>query len=189
MKTQEGFRNHISFLKQWFHAPLRTGAIAPSSKQLANAMVFAAAAQPGGKILELGPGTGIVTHALIAAGISEGDLILVETNPHFAKSLAQKFPKAKIIINDAFLIVQELAEQGAEISAIISSLPLFVYKKQQRELLYQNALRLVGPQGRLVQFTYNLVSPVAPKANFRATPSRRIWANMPPATVWTYQFK
>jgi len=175
------------FLGAWSKNPLRTGAIAPSSRALARQMAYAAAANPGVKIVELGPGTGVVTDALLDAGVMEEHLTLIELNDGFANLLGQRYPKATVCVDDAFSALISIDRLAQPISAVVSSLPLFVYPKKTRQLLCEQALALVGPYGRLVQFTYGPVSPIVLSGQIRATRSRRIWGNLPPATVWTYQ--
>ena len=53
------------FLQEWLANPLRTGAVAPSSPKLAAAMARWLPADPERYVLELGPGTGAVTAALL----------------------------------------------------------------------------------------------------------------------------
>lgn len=186
-RTRRG--DMLRFLAAWFRAPLRTGAVAPSSAALGRAMAFAAAVGPGSRVLELGPGTGVVTQALVAAGVRERDLILVEADPAFAALLRQRYPAATVLEEDAFATVGRFAEAGTEIGAVVSSLPLLVFAKERRRRLALDALKLTGQHGRLVQFTYGLVSPIPRSADMAAEPSRRIWGNVPPAVVWTYQVR
>lgn len=177
----------IRFLAAWARAPLQTGAIAPSSKALAAEMAFCAAVRPGMRVLELGPGTGVVTGALLAAGVEQSDLTLVEADPALADLLRRRFPRARVVRGDAFAAVESLLEIGAGIDAVVSSLPLLVYPRQKRLALCRNALELVGSHGRLVQFTYGPGSPVGRMPAVARTASRRVWANLPPAVVWTYR--
>ncbi|WP_265517807.1 class I SAM-dependent methyltransferase [Nitratireductor luteus] len=186
--SQRPCRNDWSrFLAAWRRAPLRTGAIAPSSPALAERMVFCAALRPGMRVVELGPGTGVVTEAILAAGVRQEDLVLVEADKDFAGLLAQRYPGAKTVCGDAFSAIERLVDAGGRADAVVSSLPLFVYPRPMRTALCCNALALVGPHGRMVQFTYSPVSPVKPSPGIRAVNSRRIWRNLPPATVWTYR--
>ncbi|MCT7376484.1 class I SAM-dependent methyltransferase [Chelativorans salis] len=179
----------LRFLATWLRAPLRTGAVAPSSAALARTMAFAAAIRPGSRVLELGPGTGVVTKALLTAGVHEEDLILVEADAAFAGLLRQRYPAATVLEGDAFAAVSRLADAGTEFCAVVSSLPLFVFPKALRRKLALDAMRLLPPHGRLVQFTYGPISPVPREPEVTAQPSRRIWRNLPPAVVWTYQEK
>ena len=90
------------FLQEWFANPQRTGSLAPSSPQLAAAMAQWLPADPESYVLELGPGTGAVTEALIKRGLREDRLVAIERNPKMARLLRDKFPQAQIIIGDAW---------------------------------------------------------------------------------------
>ena len=177
----------LRFLASWLRSPLRAGAIAPSSRALAEEMAFCVAARPGMRVLELGPGTGVVTEALLAAGVNQSDLVLVEADAELAALLRRRFPRADIRCGDAFAAVTALARAGREIDAVVSSLPLLVYSSKRRRELCREAAALVGPHGRLVQFTYGPTSPIGRLPGVRRSASRRIWGNLPPAVVWTYR--
>ena len=183
------FSNYAEFAKAWANAPLRTGAIAPSSRALAREMAFAGAPAAGTRVVELGPGTGIVTEALLEYGVREQDLVLVELNPDFASALQARYRSATVLMDDAFDAVRALGKRSEPVSAVISSLPLLVHPHRRRVDLLEEALDLADPFGRFVQFTYGLVAPVRPPAKLRAMRSRRVWGNVPPATVWTYQHR
>lgn len=184
---RRGRKDWSRFLAAWRRAPLRTGAIAPSSSTLAGLMAFCAALRPGMRVVELGPGTGVVTEAILAAGIRQEDLVLVEADEAFAALLAKRYPEAQMVCGDAFRAIEGFLDAGSPVDAVVSSLPLFVYPRPMRTALCRNALALVGPHGRMVQFTYSPISPVKPSPGIRAVNSRRIWRNLPPATVWTYR--
>lgn len=139
------------------------------------------------RVLELGLGTGAVTEALLSGGVNQSDLTLAEADPRLAELLGQRFPLAQVVCGDAFRAVESLLDAGTEIDAVVSSLPLLVYPKRERLALCRNAAALVGPHGRVVQFTYGLSSPVARMSQVTRTASRRIWRNLPPAVVLTYR--
>src|SRR5271170_3598367 len=90
------------FLREWFANPQRTGSVAPSSPQLAAAMSQWLPSDPESFVLELGPGTGAVTQALIEHGLREDRLVAIERNPKMARLLREKFPHAQIITGDAW---------------------------------------------------------------------------------------
>ena len=90
------------FLQEWLANPQRTGSVAPSSPQLAAAMAQWLPHDPESFVLELGPGTGAVTEALIKHGLREDRLVAIEHNPKMARLLREKFPRAQIIIGDAW---------------------------------------------------------------------------------------
>ena len=69
------------FLQEWLANPRRTGSVVPSSRQLAAAMARWLPADPESFVLELGPGTGIITEALLKHGLREEKLVAIEHNP------------------------------------------------------------------------------------------------------------
>ena len=89
-----GLADNARFLKNLVAAPRLTGAVAPSGRALARAMAAAAGSPPDGLIVELGPGTGPVTRALIEAGVARERLVLVEYDAGFCRLLRQRFAPA-----------------------------------------------------------------------------------------------
>src|SRR5882724_9997275 len=99
------------FLREWIANPQRTGSVVPSSKKLAAAMARWLPSNPESFVLELGPGTGVVTEALLARGLREEKLIVIEHNSKMAGLLREKFPRAGIITGDAWQLDELLRER------------------------------------------------------------------------------
>lgn len=177
------------FLRSWIERPLVTGAVTPSGKLLAKTMAAYVDPRMPGPIVELGPGTGPVTDALMARGIDQERLVLVEFNPDFCRLLRARFPRATIIQGDAYDIRTSVSELGeTPVVATISSLPLFTKPVEQRLALLRAAHDLSRPGAPFVQFTYAVVPPIPKQpSEYTATPSQRIWLNLPPARVWVYR--
>ncbi len=184
-----GAADVLRFLRSFATAPLRTGAQWPSGKALCAAMAGAVDPSVPGPIIELGPGTGVVTEALLARGISPERLILIEFSPEFARLLRARYPHLHIIEGDAYAIADHVRRLGlAPPAAVVSSLPLLTQPPAKRVDLLQSALRLMRPDGVFVQFTYGRVSPI-PLAGtgIPAKVTKRIWMNIWPALVWSYR--
>lgn len=182
------FDDEARFLRSWLEKPLVTGAVAPSGKALARTMAsFVDPAQPG-PVIELGPGTGPVTEALIRRGIDQERLVLVEFNPAFCKLLAQRFPRATIVEGDAYDIALTLRDVLREpASATVSSLPLFTKPLPMRLDLLRTAQELMAPGAPFIQFTYAVVPPIPKRpSEYTMHGSGRVWLNIPPARVWVY---
>lgn len=188
-RKPERREDEARFLKSWLKNPLRMGAVAPSGRVLARRMAQAVDPAIPGPIVELGPGTGPVTQALIERGIDPARLVLVEFNPEFCHLLRERFPKATVIQGDAYGLKRTLAGKlFAPAAAVVSGLPLVTRPEPVRLDLLRQAFTLMRPGAPFVQFTYAVVSPVPLKAGrFTAEPSERIWRNMPPARVWVYR--
>jgi len=181
--------DEVRFIRSWLERPLSTGAVTPSGRVLARTMARYVDPDMVGPVVELGPGTGPVTEALIAEGIAIERLVLVEFNPTFCQLLRKRFPAATVVQGDAYSIrrlLGGLLQQPA--AAIVSGLPLVTKPVRQRLRLLRDALELLGPGAPFVQFTYAVVPPI-PRAGagVQAEASERIWMNLPPARVWVYR--
>jgi phosphatidylethanolamine/phosphatidyl-N-methylethanolamine N-methyltransferase len=179
----------VRFLKSWIDNPLRVGAVMPSGKYLARAMARAVDPSVPGPIIELGPGTGPVTEALVARGIAPDRLVLVEYDADFCARLRLRFPTATVVQGDAYHLAQTLAGLlPVPAAAVVSSLPLTTKPDRVCIQLAQDAFSLMRPGAPFVQFTYGVTSPVPRRiAGMSAQDSPRVWRNVPPARVWTYR--
>jgi phosphatidylethanolamine/phosphatidyl-N-methylethanolamine N-methyltransferase len=181
--------DEVRFIRSWLEKPLSTGAVAPSSKLLARTMAAYVDPQAAGPVIELGPGTGPVTEALVTQGVDPARLVLVEFNPTFCRLLRSRYPTATVVQGDAYVLKRLLGTLLREpAAAVVSGLPLFTKPLRTRVRLMHDAFGLMAPQAPFVQFTYALASPI-PKAltGVSAEASERIWMNLPPARVWVYR--
>ncbi|WP_375461017.1 class I SAM-dependent methyltransferase [uncultured Enterovirga sp.] len=183
------FEAETRFLRSWFERPLVTGAIAPSGRLLAHTMASYVDPRHPGPVVELGPGTGPVTEALLRQGIEQERLVLVEYNPEFCQLLKRRFPRATIVQGDAYDAGEVLADVVREPCAgVLSSLPLLTKPLEQRLSLLAAAHSMLAPYAPFVQFTYGVKPPIpARSSTYTATSSERIWLNFPPARVWVYR--
>jgi phosphatidylethanolamine/phosphatidyl-N-methylethanolamine N-methyltransferase len=179
----------VRFIRSWMEKPLATGAVMPSGKPLARAM--AKCVDPGkeGPVIELRPGTGAVTAALVEQGIEPSRLVMVEFNPGFCRLLRTRYSEATVIQGDAYGIKRLLGNiPRRPAAAVVSGLPLFTKPLKFRLRLLADAFTLLAPEAPFVQFTYAMVPPIPrsyPGAHARAL--ERIWLNIPPARVWVYR--
>lgn len=183
------FDDEARFLRSWLEKPLVTGAVAPSGKALARTMASYVDPTAQGPVIELGPGTGPVTEALVNRGIAQERLVLVEFNPDFCKLLARRFPRATIVQGDAYTLDVTLAGTlDTPAAATVSSLPLFTRPTADRLALLQRAQALMQPQAPFIQFTYAVIPPIPKRPGaFTMAGSSRVWRNIPPARVWVYR--
>src|SRR5450759_3072580 len=147
------------FLQEWLTDPRRTGAIVPSSKNLAAAMARWLPIDADEYVLEHGPGTGAGTQAHIGRGVHTQRLVAIEKNPKMADILRVRFPRANIITGDARhldrLMQEQLNGHGA-VGAVISSLPLRNFPADVAEELAGKIRAILSPKGKWVQYTYHL---------------------------------
>ena len=184
-------RDDLRFSLEWAAKPMELGAVSPSGKPLARMMAAQVDPQAAGLVVELGPGTGVITKALIERGVAQEHLLLIEYNPDFADMLRRRFPRARVITGDAYNIANLLPAIAGDtpIAAIVSGLPLFTRPAEQRRKLVRDALALIGgATGAFIQFSYALVPPV-PRDPWAYTlrGTKRVWWNLFPARVWVYR--
>jgi phosphatidylethanolamine/phosphatidyl-N-methylethanolamine N-methyltransferase len=176
------------FFRRWTEKPMQMGSVTPSSRILSK--IMASHVDPGseGPVVEIGPGTGPITQALIDHGVAEERLVLVEYSPEFCDLLARRFPKARVVQGDAYALARTLeGKLPAKAAAMVCGLPLLTRPEAQRLDLLAQAFTLMQPRAPFVQFTYALTSPIPTRDAFFAwKASRRIWRNVPPARVWAY---
>jgi phosphatidylethanolamine/phosphatidyl-N-methylethanolamine N-methyltransferase len=179
------------FIREWLANPQRTGAVAPSSPQLGAAMARWLPRNPDSYVLELGPGTGAVTDALLKYGLREDRLIGIDNNPALANILRKRFPQAHMITGDAWdldTLIADLPLQVSSVGAVISSLPLMNFPKEQADALAQKIRGILEPRGRWVQYTYHIMRDRSRGGeDFRLIASKIVWFNLPPARVSVYQ--
>lgn len=140
-------------------------------------------------VLELGPGTGVVTAALIKRGIAPRRIVAVEFNPAFCGMLRDRFAGVTVIQGDAYNLAATLPNDlSGPFATVISSLPLLTRPPEVRRTFVEQALALAAPDGRLIQFSYSLLPPVRPgPGRFTVTRSKWVMMNLPPAHVWVYR--
>jgi phosphatidylethanolamine/phosphatidyl-N-methylethanolamine N-methyltransferase len=181
--------DEVRFIRSWFDMPITTGAVAPSGKILARTMARYVDPAVEGPVIELGPGTGAVTEALVRQGVDPARLVLIEFNTSFCRLLRSRYPDAMVVRGDAYGIgrlLDGLLRQPA--AAVVSSLPLITKPFKTRMQLFNEALGLLVPGAPFIQFTYAVGSPIPRKVEgVSSEASERIWMNLPPARVWVYR--
>ncbi len=181
--------DEMQFIRSWIEKPLSTGAVMPSSKALARTMARYVDPQSSGPVIELGPGTGPVTEALVQHGVDPARLVLVEFNPTFCRLLRTRYPAATVVQGDAYRLRRLLETFVREpAAAVVSGLPLITKPLRTRLRLISDAMSLLAAGAPFIQFTYAMVPPI-PKAlsGIKAEASELIWMNLPPARVWVYR--
>ena len=181
--------DEMQFIRTWMEKPISTGAVMPSSRALARAMARYVDPNSTGPVIELGPGTGPVTEALVRHGVDPARLVLVEFNPDFCRLLRTRYPAATVVQGDAYRLRRLLETHVDEpAAAVVSGLPLVTKPLRTRLRLISDAMSLLAEGAPFVQFTYAMLPPIPKElSGIRAEASELIWMNLPPARVWVYR--
>jgi phosphatidylethanolamine/phosphatidyl-N-methylethanolamine N-methyltransferase len=177
-------------LKLWLKNPLKIGAVAASSPELAAAMARHIPLQEPGFVVELGGGTGPVTRAILEAGVPAERLAVVERDPTLHRHLAQRYPGVRVLLGDAMHLQSLLKREGiAPVKAIVSSLPLLSMKKSIQHRIAAQVFSVLEAGAPMIQFTYGLFSPLKNRERLGVSGKveDRVLQNLPPASVWLYR--
>jgi phospholipid N-methyltransferase len=158
MKRSDTSQALLQFFRSWVQNPLAIGAVAPSGRTLAKLMVKDV--QADARVMELGPGTGNVTRAILDSGVDERNLYLVERDAAFARLLRARFPKATVLHEDATALTAHTRALAGTFDFIVSGLPLVLFSRDQKERVLANVLTLLKPTGAFHQFTYGGRCPI-----------------------------
>jgi phosphatidylethanolamine/phosphatidyl-N-methylethanolamine N-methyltransferase len=178
----------LRFLRALIARPKNIGAILPSGPALAQAIDRQIGDPDAGPVLELGPGTGAITQAILGHGVPPARLTTVEFDPDMAAELAGRYPGIRVIEGDAFDLDRTLGPLAkAPYAAIISGLPLLNFPLDRRHAYMEGLTRNLVPGGPIIQFSYGTHAPVPAPPGFSVTRAALVWANIPPARVWVYR--
>jgi phosphatidylethanolamine/phosphatidyl-N-methylethanolamine N-methyltransferase len=176
-------------LKLWLKNPLKIGAVAASSPELAAAMARHIPTGTEGYVVELGGGTGPVTRAILDTGVPPERLIVVERDPVLHRHLQGRYPAVRVLQGDAMHLRQLLRREGIHpVKCIVSSLPLLSMKKAIQHRIGTEVFAVLEPGAPFIQFTYGLFSPLNRRQlGVSGTVEDRVLQNLPPASVWLYR--
>ncbi len=181
-------RNAGLFFRRWLANPLQMGSIIPSSPSLCRRIAALVRRAEDEVVVELGAGTGVISRALLAAGVPANRLVVVEIVPDMADHLRAALPGVNVIQGDAFELAKALPERmHGKVGTAICGIPL-VLLPLERQRAFVDAVEAVAPGKGFLLYTYCITSPL-PYGKLGLTAKREAWTplNFPPASVWRYQ--
>ncbi|PAQ11763.1 phospholipid N-methyltransferase PmtA [Mesorhizobium temperatum] len=185
----EKFDDELKFFKGWIDKPKAVGSIVPTSSITARKMASVVNPNSGLPVLEVGPGTGVITRAILAQGVKPENLYAVEYSPDFVRHLRQLYPGVNIIEGDAFNLDATLGDKsGLTFDSVVSGVPLLNFPVAQRIAYVESLLDRI-PTGRpIVQLTYGPLSPIPPgRGDYTVEHFHFVIRNIPPTQLWIYR--
>lgn len=182
------FDEEIRFFKGWRSNMKAVGSIVPTSGITARRMASVVNPLSGLPVLELGPGTGVITKAILQKGVQPQNLVSVEFSTDFFQHLVKTYPGVDFINGDAFDLEKTLgARKDQQFDSVISAVPLLNFPMHMRVSLIEDLLSRI-PVGRpVVQISYGPLSPVvAMPDRYQISHYDFVVRNIPPAQLWVY---
>jgi phosphatidylethanolamine/phosphatidyl-N-methylethanolamine N-methyltransferase len=182
-------RESAEFLRGFLRKPAQVGSVVPSSGRLKNRLVRSAAIRDARVVVELGPGTGGTTLALLQAMHPAARLLAIELDTDFHRYLQRSLHDPRLILEQgsAERIAEFLALHGlAAPDAIVSGIPFSTMPPDVAAAIAETASRLLRPGGRLV--AYQVRAHVAEYVSPHLGPAHKAWepVNVPPVRVFTW---
>lgn len=184
----------LRFLREFIRRPTRVGAIAPSSRWLARTMVESGDLRKADTVVELGPGTGSFTRAILDRIAPSATFFVMEVNAEFATSLRRRFPDLTVHNDSAERLPEYLPAHGkSAVDCILSGLPWASLPMPVQEGVMSAVVESLRPGGTFATFAY-LHALYLPNARrfrkrledlfTRVELSPVVWLNVPPAFVY-----
>lgn len=185
----EKFDDELQFFKGWINRPKTVGSIVPTSSITARKMASIVNPNSGLPVLEVGPGTGVITRAILARGLKPENLYALEYSPEFVRHLRRLYPGVNVIEGDAFNLSAALGDHRDTVfDSVVSGVPLLNFPVAQRVAYVESLLDRI-PAGRpIVQLTYGPMSPIPPgRGDYKVEHFHFIVRNIPPTQLWIYR--
>lgn len=185
----EKFDDELKFFKGWIDKPKAVGSIIPTSSVTARRMASVIDTKSGLPVLEVGPGTGCITKAILHRGVKPRDLYTVEYSHDFVQHLRRNFPGVNVIEGDGFDLDATLGDKrDMQFDCVVSGVPLLNFPVARRVAYLECLLRRI-PRGRpVVQLTYGPKSPIPPGlGDYSVEHFDFILRNIPPTQLWLYR--
>ena len=175
------------FFRRWLANPLQMGSVVPSSASLCRRVVAQTTRSADEIVVELGAGTGVISRALLAAGMPPERLFVVEIVPSLTKHLKRVLPGVQVIEGDARDLAGLLpTEWHGRVGTTICGIPLVLLPvAEQRRFIA--AMAAIAPGRGFLHYSYCATSPL-PARKHNLVARREAWTplNFPPASVWRY---
>jgi phosphatidylethanolamine/phosphatidyl-N-methylethanolamine N-methyltransferase len=179
--------SELRFLREFLARPAQIASPVASGQQLARAIASQIDLEGGNAVLELGPGTGAVTRAIRETGISDFELIAIESHKRFVALLRHQLPAVRIIEGNAFEFARLLGKEASGLRSIVSGLPVIGQPAGLREALLRDAMAALAPGNPFIQYSYSPRPPYPDLDGVRAHRARIVWFNLPPMHIWVYR--
>ena len=184
----------LSFVRQAFRNWKEVGAVAPSSPKLGARMAEVAEVWRASRVVELGPGTGALTSAVLDTLPHDAEYLGLELNPSFVETLRHRHPGRRFEVAAAQdFDFRSVWPADPTFDVIISGLPWSAFPQSLQTAILDHVLPGLRPGGRFATFAYYGFHQLPNGRRFRrllhsrltgVESSRVLWANLPPAFVY-----
>ncbi len=183
-------RDSIDFFKGFLKNPKEVGSVIPSSKFLIRRVMRCGRASQARVIVELGPGTGVLTRETLATMPKDGKLIAIEINSAFAEGLRETHsdPRLHVFDGSATQIEEALAKAGeTRADLVVSGIPFSTLEGGVGRQTLEAAKRVLGPTGRFVAYQFRSAVTRVAEPVFGSPETYSGFWNLPPMKIYVWK--
>jgi phosphatidylethanolamine/phosphatidyl-N-methylethanolamine N-methyltransferase len=187
-------RDLLTFVSSAVRSPAVIGAVAPSGRALCDLLASVAPQDGSATVVELGPGTGVVSQALRRRLAPEARHVAVEIDPGMVTHLTRTRPWLEVVHGDAKDLQKLLADIGiTHVDTIVSGLPWTLFSREAQRGIMEQVSRVLVPGGVFTTFAYRHVMNLPTQRRFRELleesfdevhVTSTVWRNVPPALCY-----
>jgi phospholipid N-methyltransferase len=191
-----GLREHVFLFSRFLRSPRTVGALTASSRALAEAMVAGVDLERPGRIVELGPGTGVFTGAIVERLGPATQFLAVDIDAAFVRQIQKRWPDVECVCASAERLDALVQDRGMlPIDHIVSGLPFVSLPPPMTRQILENVACVLRPGGTFTTFQYVHGYGLPPAVSFRRSMTKRmgcppgvklVLRNLPPALVLTW---
>jgi phospholipid N-methyltransferase len=179
----------IAFLRGFLEKPKEVGSIIPSSRWMERRITRTADLAHAKLAIELGPGTGGTTKALLRAMAPDAKLLAIEINPGFCELIKESIDDPRLIVHQgsAADIPEALVKHdlGAP-DVVLSGIPFSTMPKELGLAILRSVKASLAPGGRFVAYQFRDVVHTLGKRVFGPASTQLELLNMPPMRVYRW---
>lgn len=183
-------RPSLEFFKGFLRNPREVASVIPSSRFLTRRVLECGEVAAAKVIIELGPGTGVLTQQILARMPKDAKLIAVEINRDFAGLLEKQFPDPRFTVfhGCATDLENALAKAGAsKADLVVSGIPFSTLERGVGRATAEAARRVLSDEGRFVAYQFRShVARIAEPVFGPAETHSGFW-NIPPMKIYVWR--
>ena len=179
----------IEFFKGFLRNPREVGSIVPSSRFLTRRVMDCGQVRTARVIVELGPGTGVLTRQMLRHMRGDAKLIAVEISSDFAEVLDSTIgdPRLHVFLGSAGDLEAALAAAGeTRADLVVSGIPFSTMGSGEGSRTLQAAKRVLGPEGRFVAYQFRSAVRRLAEPVFGPPQTHSGFWNIPPMRIYVW---
>jgi phospholipid N-methyltransferase len=179
----------LEFFKGFLRNPREVGSIIPSSRSLIRRVLRCGELESARVIVELGPGTGVLTREILRSMRADAVLVAIELLPEFVEVLQRELPDPRLYVfcgsaADVESALRRAGVQSADL--VLSGIPFSTMEKGEGRATLQAARRVLRPGGRFVAYQFrDAVKRIAEPVFGAPTTHSGFW-NIPPMRIYVW---